>query len=164
MDHLGVDRFLFMGLCIGGPFGLKLMERAPERVVAGVLCQPVGSNKATPDAMHDGGVAWAAQLLPGRPDISELDIHPYLHNLYRREATDFVYSVSRDFVRACQTPILVMPDDTDSHGLEVAMEVAEIAPNAEKTVYPWKEDPATLAQTIEKVRQWMTTHATSPKL
>ena len=42
------------------------MERAPQRVVAGVLCQPVGSNRTTPDAMHDGGVAWAAQLLPGR--------------------------------------------------------------------------------------------------
>jgi pimeloyl-ACP methyl ester carboxylesterase len=35
MDHLGIRQFFFMGYCIGGPFALKLMERAPERVVAG---------------------------------------------------------------------------------------------------------------------------------
>src|ERR1700692_1294613 len=33
MDHLGIREFLYMGYCIGGPFGLKLMERAPTRVV-----------------------------------------------------------------------------------------------------------------------------------
>src|SRR5262249_47663263 len=42
MDHLGIREFFFMGYCIGGPFALKLMQRAPERVVAAVLCQPVG--------------------------------------------------------------------------------------------------------------------------
>ncbi len=42
MDHLGIAQFLFMGYCIGGCFALKLMERAPERVVAGVLVQTVG--------------------------------------------------------------------------------------------------------------------------
>ena len=29
MDHLGIQEFLFMGYCIGGPFALKLMERRP---------------------------------------------------------------------------------------------------------------------------------------
>jgi pimeloyl-ACP methyl ester carboxylesterase len=42
VDHLGIRQFLFMGYCIGGCFALKLMERAPERVVAGVLVQTVG--------------------------------------------------------------------------------------------------------------------------
>ena len=32
LDHLGVREFLVLGCCIGGPFVLKLMERAPERV------------------------------------------------------------------------------------------------------------------------------------
>jgi len=34
MDHLGIGEFFFMGYCIGGPFALKLMERAPERILA----------------------------------------------------------------------------------------------------------------------------------
>ena len=55
MDHLGVREFSFIGYCIGGPFALKLMERAPERVLAGVLCQPVGHNPKFPDAMYDSG-------------------------------------------------------------------------------------------------------------
>src|SRR4030095_15953830 len=32
-----------------------------------------------------------------------------------RARPDFVYSVSREFVRSCQTPMLVMPDDTPAH-------------------------------------------------
>jgi pimeloyl-ACP methyl ester carboxylesterase len=55
MDHLGINEFCFMGYCIGGPFALKLMERAPERVLAAVLCQPVGHNAQFPDAMYDSG-------------------------------------------------------------------------------------------------------------
>src|SRR5437660_9110816 len=42
LDHLGIRQFFFFGNCIGGSFALKLMERAPDRVVAGVLSQPIG--------------------------------------------------------------------------------------------------------------------------
>ena len=30
MDHLGIDRFFFMGYCIGGCFAGKLLQRAPD--------------------------------------------------------------------------------------------------------------------------------------
>ena len=40
MDHLGTRQFLFVGYGIGGCFAHKLMERAPERVVAGALVPP----------------------------------------------------------------------------------------------------------------------------
>src|SRR5437762_5414130 len=42
MDHLGIHEFFYMGYCIGGCFAGKLMQRAPNRVVAAVLCQSVG--------------------------------------------------------------------------------------------------------------------------
>src|SRR5262249_30417042 len=51
MDHLGAQKFFYMGYCIGGPFGLKLIERAPERVVAAVLCQPVGHRPENPHGL-----------------------------------------------------------------------------------------------------------------
>ena len=64
MDHLGIREFFFMGYCIGGPFALKLMERAPDRVVAGVLCQPVGHRPENPDVMYNSGRdVWAPELL-----------------------------------------------------------------------------------------------------
>jgi len=53
MDHLGIRQFFFFGNCIGGPFGMKLMERAPERVVAAVLSQPVGHRPEQPDYMYN---------------------------------------------------------------------------------------------------------------
>src|SRR3984885_1836656 len=42
MDHLGIREFFYMGYCLGGSFALKLMERAPDRIVASVICQTVG--------------------------------------------------------------------------------------------------------------------------
>ena len=42
MDHLGIHEFFYMGYCIGGCFAGKLLQRAPDRVVAAVFCQTVG--------------------------------------------------------------------------------------------------------------------------
>src|SRR5207245_493765 len=37
MDHLGIDKFMVLGFCIGGPFIWNLLRRAPDRIVAAVL-------------------------------------------------------------------------------------------------------------------------------
>ncbi|HLF80030.1 MAG TPA: alpha/beta hydrolase, partial [Dehalococcoidia bacterium] len=42
MDHLGIREFMFMGCCIGGSFVMKMAQKAPDRMVAGVLCQTIG--------------------------------------------------------------------------------------------------------------------------
>ena len=76
MDHLGIKQFLFMGYCIGGCFALKLMERAPERVVAGVLVQTVGHHPEHPDYMYNSGRdVWAPELLARRPDLNMGQCH-----------------------------------------------------------------------------------------
>lgn len=148
-----------MGYCIGGPFALKLMERAPDRVVASVLCQPVGHNAKFPDAMYDSGHdVWGPELCARRSDVSMETVDAYLHNLYRVESAGFVYSVTRDFVRSCQTPMLVMPDNTPSHSYEAAMELVDLAPKAEATVYPWKEEPDVFAKTVNQVRKFFQSH------
>ena len=158
MSHLGIEQFLFMGYCIGGPFALKLIERAPERVAAAVLCQPVGHSNKTPDAMYESGLeGWAPGLLEQRPDVGMESVEKYLHNLYRVQP-DFMYSVSRDFARSCQTPMLVMPDDTPAHSYEAAMALVELAPKAQVTAYPWKESPDVFDKTIEQVRQFLLAH------
>jgi pimeloyl-ACP methyl ester carboxylesterase len=147
-----------MGYCIGGPFALKLMERAPERVVAGVLCQPVGHRPENPDVMYNSGRdGWAKELRTRRPDVSMETIEAYLHNLYRKRP-DFVYSVTRDFVRSCQTPMLVLPDDTPAHAYQTSVDIASLAPKAEVTVYPWKEPPELKERTINRVRTFLKAH------
>jgi pimeloyl-ACP methyl ester carboxylesterase len=158
MDYLGIQKFFFMGYCIGGCFALKLMERAPDRVVAGVICQTVGHRPENPDVMYNSGRdVWAPELLSRRPDVTMAEIEAYLHNLYRVRP-DFVYSVSRDFARSCQTPMLVLPDDTASHPYQTSVDVAALAPKAEATVYPWREPKELLEKTIEQVRAFLRSH------
>ncbi len=158
MDHLGIREFGFIGFCIGGPFAMTLIKRAPGRVTAAVLCQPVGHASATPDAMYDSGKdIWAPELMANRPEITMEVVEQYLHNLYRIQP-DFMYSVSRDFARSCQTPLLVMPDDTPAHSLEAAMDMVELAPRAEVTAYPWKEESGLKAETINQVREFLKAH------
>jgi pimeloyl-ACP methyl ester carboxylesterase len=155
MDHLGIRRFFFFGNCIGGPFAMKLMERAPDRVVAAVLSQPVGHRPDQPDYMYNSGLnVWAKEFRPRRPDVPLETIEKYLHNLYRLRP-DFVYSVSRDFAKACQTPMLVLPDDVPAHPLQTSVDIASLCPNAEITVFPWKEPPELKARTINRVRAFL---------
>ena len=71
MDHLGIRQFFFFGNCIGGSYALKLMERAPDRVVAGVLSQPIGHRPEKPDVMYDlSRDVWAKEFREKRPDVS----------------------------------------------------------------------------------------------
>ena len=161
MDHLGIDKFAFFGNCIGGPFAMKLMERAPQRVAAAILSQPVGHNPANPDYMYDAGkTVWAKELRERRPDVSMETIEKYLHNLYRVRP-DFVYSVSRDFAKSCQTSMLVLPDDVAAHPLVASVDVASLCPNAEITVFPWKEPPELKARTINRARTFLKRHQTA---
>jgi len=155
MDHLGIDKFFFFGNCIGGPFAMKLMQRAPQRITAAILSQPVGHNPAHPDYMYDAGkTVWAKELRERRSDVSMETIEKYLHDLYRVQP-DFVYSVSRDFAKSCQTPLLVLPDDIAAHPLVTSIEVASLCPNAEITVFPWKEPPELKARTINRARTFL---------
>ena len=60
MDHLGIDKFMVMGFCIGGPFIWNLLRRAPERIAAAVLAQPSGFDPEYPDLYYDNNVTgWA---------------------------------------------------------------------------------------------------------
>src|SRR3954469_1375794 len=107
MDHLKIDRFMVLGFCIGGRFIWSLLKRAPDRVVAAVLAQPVGFRPEMPGVMYDSTMSgWAPDLVKRRPDITIEAAERFATGLFRTNA-DFVFTVSRDFVRRCQTPVLI---------------------------------------------------------
>ena len=84
MDHLGIDKFMVMGFCIGGPFIWNLLKRAPDRVVAAVLAQPVGFRPEMPTLMYDGNMTgWGPDLVKRRPDITMDMVEKYLTKMYR---------------------------------------------------------------------------------
>jgi pimeloyl-ACP methyl ester carboxylesterase len=158
MDHLGIREFLYMGYCIGGCFAGKLLQRAPERVVAAVFCQTVGHRPEDPTVMYRHGKEnWVPDFLARQPDVTMDTIEKYLHNLYGVRP-DFLFSVSRDFIKNCRTPILVLPDDVPAHPLQTSIDVASLAPNAEITVFPWKEPADLKERTIDRVRAFLRAH------
>ena len=139
MDHLGIDKFMVLGFCIGGPFIWNLLKRAPDRVVAAVLAQPSGSRPKLRDLFYDNNMkGWGPELIKRRPEITMETVEQFLTRMYRTNP-DFVFTVTRDFVRNCQTPVLILPDDIPPHPYAVAMEIAMLAPKAEVSMFPWKE-------------------------
>lgn len=77
MDHLGIDRFLVFGCCIGGPFILKLLALAPERVVAAVLEQPVGITASNRELFDNMWKQWREQLMDKRDDLASDEIEAF---------------------------------------------------------------------------------------
>ena len=66
--------------------------------------------------------------------------------------------MTREFVRSCQTPTLVLPDDIPPHPYAVAMEIVSLAPNAEASIYPRKESKDTIEKVVEHVQTFLKAH------
>jgi pimeloyl-ACP methyl ester carboxylesterase len=158
MDHLGIKEFFVMGFCIGGPFIWNLLRRAPGRITAAVLAQPSGFRPEMPDIFYNNNITgWGPPLCARRPDITMDMVDAFLNRMYRANP-DFVFTVSRDFVRSCQTPVLVLPDDVPAHPYAVAMESARLAPNAQVSLYPWKEPKDLVPLAVRHVRSFLRAH------
>ena len=158
MDHLHIDKFMVMGFCIGGPFIWNLLKRAPDRVVAAVLAQPSGFRPEMPTLFYDNNMTgWGPDLVKRRPDITMATVEKFLTKMYRTNP-DFVFTVTRDFVRNCQTPVLILPDDIAAHPYAVAMEAAMLAPKAEVSVFPWKEPKERIPLAVRQIRSFLRAH------
>src|SRR4030095_156098 len=93
-----------------------------------------------------------------RPDITMAMVETFLTNMYGGARADFVYTVSRDFVRQCPTPILGLPDDVPAHPYAVAMETVHLAPNAQVSLYPWKDTPDKIPLAVRHIRTFLRAH------
>jgi pimeloyl-ACP methyl ester carboxylesterase len=159
MDHLGIDRFMVMGFCIGGPFIWNLLKRAPNRIAAAVVAQPVGWRPEMRDRKYPGSfwANWGATLIAKRPEISLQTTDQFVTRMFETDA-DFVFTVTRDFVRGCQNPVLILPDDVPAHPYAVAMECAMLAPKAEVSIFPWKEPKERIPLAVRQIHSFMRAH------
>jgi pimeloyl-ACP methyl ester carboxylesterase len=158
MDHLGIGKFMVLGFCIGGPFIWNLLKRAPDRIVAAVLAQPSGSRPEMRDLFYDNNMkGWGPELVKRRPDVAMETVDKFLTKMYRTNP-DFVFTVTRDFVRNCQTPVLILPDDIPAHPYAVAMEAAMLAPKAEVSMFPWKEPKERIPLAVRQIRSFLRAH------
>ncbi len=158
MDHLGIEKFGVIGFCIGGPLIHNLLRLAPHRIVAAALMQPSGFRPDMPDIFYQNNITgWGPPLCERRPEITMDAVHEFLTSMYTNRA-DFVFTVTRDFVRNLQTPLLTAPDDVPAHPYEVAMEVAGLAPNSEVTIYPWKDTQEHIDEVVAHARRFLKAH------
>ena len=158
MDHLGIDKFMVLGFCVGGPLIWNLLKRAPDRVAAAVLAQPSGSRPDMRDLFYEGNMTgWGPEFVKRRPDVTMEMVDKFLTMMYRTNP-DFVISVTRDFVRQCLTPVLILPDDIPAHPYAAAMEAAMLAPKAEVSMFPWKEPKERIPLAVRQIRSFLRAH------
>lgn len=152
MDHLGFARFHVMGGCIGGSYCFEAIEQAPGRVAAAVLQNPIGlhENRDTWDAAVEG---YGETVRARDPSIPQSTIDSFGRNMF---GNDFVFSVTRDFVKACRTPLLLQPGTDKPHPGPVSDEIAALAPNI-VVQKDWR-GPAFLAESIRRVRAFLESH------
>jgi pimeloyl-ACP methyl ester carboxylesterase len=152
LDHLGVTRFHVAGMCIGGSYIMGLIQAAPQRVVSAVLFQPIGidNNRQAFFDMFDG---WAKEQQATHPEANDTTLATFKQNMY---GSDFLFSVSRDFVKRCATPLLVLLGNDMYHPQVTSREVASLAPNA-TLIEKWRE-PEHQAAAQAAVERFLATH------
>jgi len=138
LDHLDVDRFHVAGMCIGGPYAFGLIDAAPQRVASAVLFQTIGrdDNQQAFYEMFDG---WAVDLKDRFADVSEADWQRFRGNMY--DGDKRIFNVDDEFVRNCQTPLLVLCGKDLYHPESTSRAIAEIAPDV-RFIEDWKDGPA----------------------
>ena len=134
MDLLGIERCHTLGGCIGSSFCLTLCDIAPERISSAVLQNPIGVHPEFPTYFPDGFATWADEQRADRPELDAAALQAFGRNMWGGE---FVFNVSRDFVRHCDTPALVLPGNDTAHPRVIGLELGELLPNSE-SLLDWK--------------------------
>ena len=95
-------------------------------------------------------------MLARDPTLTEDVIRTFGRNMF---GGDFVFSVSREFVSRCRTPLLLQPGTDTPHPAPISAEIAGLAPNLE-VQKDWR-GPAHLAESIRRVTDFLTRHTPS---
>lgn len=143
-----------MGGCIGASFSLGLCAAVPGRVRAAVLQNPIGADPAGHDHFGPMFDEWAKQLQSTRADVDPITLAALRASLF---STEFVFSVSRDFVRSCPVPMLVLPGNDEFHPVTTAQEIARLAPRAE-LVESWRPSEIGRESMVTLVREFIRAH------
>lgn len=136
LDHLGVDGFAVVGMCIGGPFILGLLQAAPERVGRAVVIQPIGLD-GNREAFQEAFDSWAGDVAPDHPETGPALWAAYRAGMYAGD--DALFSVPTSFLPTITAPVLVLQGDDLHHPRSASRLIADTVPGA-AFVEQWKDD------------------------
>ncbi len=151
VDHLGATRFHIFGACIGVSFALSVAKRRPDAVTSLVLQNPIGLSSVNREALDREFDAWAGQAR-GWPEIDPARLEDFRARMF---GGDFIFSVTREFVRSCHLPMLLMPGNDLVHASNVSADLA-LAP-AVTVLDPWK-GLALRDMAMQRVREFLVHH------
>ena len=155
MYHLGIDKFHVLGHCIGGPFILSLVQRAPERVASAVIVQSIGiSDENREELPRSLYTRWAAEQPKKRSDVDLETAEAFGARMF---SGDFVFSVSREFVKSCTTPLLVLPGDNNHHPKSIGLEIQSLAQNAE-LLEEWRAPSSVVPTAVARIKSFLKAH------
>lgn len=156
LDQLGVERFHVMGMCIGGPYAMGLINAAPQRVASAVLFQSIGlmAGASNRPVFYDMFDSWAEQLKPTM-NATDADWHAFRSNMY--DSDDFLFNVGDRFVQNCTAPLCVLEGNDLYHPQETSQRLRTLAPNA-LYIEHWKDDESR-GPAMVRVEEFLTQHA-----
>jgi pimeloyl-ACP methyl ester carboxylesterase len=152
LDHLGIKQCHLMGGCIGSSYSLGVIREAPQRVSAAILQNPIGLSPRNREMFFTMFDTWADSF-KAKHNLDDAALRQFRDRMY---GGDFVFNVSRDFVRSCKTPMLILCGSDDYHPTETSKEIAALASNSE-LVENWKT-PDVIGATITRVRDFLIAH------
>ncbi|MBV9322583.1 MAG: alpha/beta hydrolase [Chloroflexi bacterium] len=154
LDHLGVDKTLVIGCCIGSSFIFELLKIAPERVVAAVPMQPIGHDDTNAGQFGpDMWRPWGQNLIDKGASFSMDEVDAFGRALFD---SGFVFTATRDELKSFQTPMLLMYGNDRAHPRGVSVEVGKLLPNVQ-IIEEWK-DAAAVPQAVEHMRTFLRSH------
>lgn len=154
LDAVGAEQALVIGCCIGCSFIFKLTEVQPNRIVAGILMQPIGHDETNPGAFGPNTwEPWGQNLIEEGASFDMETVAAFGHALFD---PGFVFSVSRDFLKTIQTPMLLLDGNDRAHPKGISVEVAGLLPNVER-IERWR-DPDVVPAVTEQVRRFLREH------
>jgi len=153
LDHLGIEQCHVMGGCIGSSYCLGMIKIAPRRISAAILQNPIGLSQRNREMFFAMFHGWAQALKAQRPKLDDSALVQFRDRMY---GGDFVFNVSREFVRSCKTPMLILCGNDDYHPAETSKEIAALAPNSE-LIDNWKS-PEVIGATVKRAREFLISH------
>ncbi|MFJ1300739.1 alpha/beta fold hydrolase [Pseudomonadota bacterium AL_CKDN230030165-1A_HGKHYDSX7] len=127
LDSLGVTHFHLLGACIGGPFGFKLIDRAPERVRSFVVQATSGLDAHNRKVFDTSFWNWGEAVLARRPDVRRETLQAQQARMF---GGDFIFSVTREQVANVRTPLLILQGHDAPHPAAISQEIQMLARNA----------------------------------
>ncbi|HVN91484.1 MAG TPA: alpha/beta hydrolase [Candidatus Binataceae bacterium] len=152
LDHLKIDRCHVMGGCIGSSYCLSIAQAAPNRIISAVLQNPIGlhENRSAFREMFDG---WALELREAGV-ADDATFKTFRESMY---GSDFVFSVSRDFLRSCTIPMVVLRGDDLYHPGPISDEIVQLNPKI-GMIRSWKA-PDVAPTAAKQVREFLKQHS-----